>query len=286
LVSSSGSQVTSTTYSAYGTPSTTNLATAAPSPSIGYDASYTLPGVTGLDDMRARDYNPASGEFTSVDPQLAATGQPYTYAGDAPTYLSDPGGDVDTGLLMGVCGTAAADAAVLLGFGVGASVCGVSDLTSNQYGFTATGQASFLGVALFAGLSIYGQVSNANTVHDMGGPFYAANLAVAAFGGVSGEFFWGVFPGFTGVVGFAGGPGVGGGFGGSFWVQDTATYTLPGWATEFLDWFNPIPHLLSLLGWSTAKAQGVLKAAYAAAVQSNVSLLPCFRQGGGSSGLW
>jgi hypothetical protein len=158
--------------------------------------------------MRARDYNPTTGEFTTVDPQLATTGQPYTYASDAPTYLSDPSGEVDTGLLVGVCGTAVADIAVGLGFGIGGSVCGVSDLTSNQYGFTATGEVSFQGVGAFAGLSIYGVVSNANTVAHMGGPFYAANMSVAVGGGVSGEFFWGVFPGFTGVVGFAGGPAI------------------------------------------------------------------------------
>jgi RHS repeat-associated protein len=41
---------------------------------------YTLPSSGGLDDMNARDYNPANGTFTSVDPMLANTGQPYAYA--------------------------------------------------------------------------------------------------------------------------------------------------------------------------------------------------------------
>jgi RHS repeat-associated protein len=87
LVTSAGSQVTSTTYSPYGTPSTTG----APASPLGYAGSYNLPGSGGLDDMRARDYNPATAAFTSQDPLLSLTGQPYAYAGD-PTTETDPSG--------------------------------------------------------------------------------------------------------------------------------------------------------------------------------------------------
>jgi RHS repeat-associated protein len=88
LVNSSGSQVESTSYSPYGTPT----ATGSPASSIGYAGSYSLPDSGGLDDMRSRDYNPATGQFTSVDPLLTLTGQPYTYAGNAPDFLTDPSG--------------------------------------------------------------------------------------------------------------------------------------------------------------------------------------------------
>jgi RHS repeat-associated protein len=47
---------------------------------------------TGLDDMQARDYSPATGQFTSVDPLLAETGTPYAYADDNPVTLLDPTG--------------------------------------------------------------------------------------------------------------------------------------------------------------------------------------------------
>jgi RHS repeat-associated protein len=57
-VNASGTQVSSTTYTAYGTPDTTGTVTS----SIGYAGSYTLTG-SGLDDMRARDYNPATGQL-------------------------------------------------------------------------------------------------------------------------------------------------------------------------------------------------------------------------------
>jgi hypothetical protein len=40
----------------------------------------------------ARWYDPGTGEFTSVDPDLAETDQPYAYAGDDPVNSSDPNG--------------------------------------------------------------------------------------------------------------------------------------------------------------------------------------------------
>jgi RHS repeat-associated protein len=94
LVSSSGTQQTKTTYGPYGTAATTSLVAGAPSSSIGYAGSYTLPYSGGLDDMRARDYNPATGSFLTLDPMLAVTGQPYAYASDVPGYYTDPSGRI------------------------------------------------------------------------------------------------------------------------------------------------------------------------------------------------
>jgi len=92
LLNSAGSQVSETSYSPYGTPSQTSLAAGAPTSSIGYAESYTMPGGTGLDDMRARDYSPASPGFTSSDPLELLTGEPYAYAGDDPVEFTDPAG--------------------------------------------------------------------------------------------------------------------------------------------------------------------------------------------------
>jgi RHS repeat-associated protein len=94
LVNSSGTEVSATTYSPYGVPSTTDLVPGAPSSSIGYAGSYTIPGNIGLDDMRTRDYNPALGTYTSPDPLLAVTGQPYAYADDDPVGTTDPDGTI------------------------------------------------------------------------------------------------------------------------------------------------------------------------------------------------
>jgi RHS repeat-associated protein len=104
LVSSAGTQLTSTTFSPYGTASTTNMTGGAPVSSIGYAGSYTQPGGTGLDDMRARDYNPSSATFTSVDPMLPATGQAYTYTDGDPVTNTDPGGSITCPSWLPGCG--------------------------------------------------------------------------------------------------------------------------------------------------------------------------------------
>lgn len=91
LTSSTGAQVTTTSYTPYGTATTTG----SPTSPLGYAGSYAQPG-TGLDDMRARDYDPSTGGFTSVDPMVTVSGQPYAYASDAPNVYTDP-----TGRLVG-----------------------------------------------------------------------------------------------------------------------------------------------------------------------------------------
>jgi RHS repeat-associated protein len=89
LINSSGAQENNTTYTAYGAASTSGSVTS----SIGYTGSYTLNG-SGLDDQRARDYDPATGQFSSVDPLLSDTDQPYAYAADDPVHLTDPSGEI------------------------------------------------------------------------------------------------------------------------------------------------------------------------------------------------
>jgi RHS repeat-associated protein len=110
LVNSSGSQVASTTYGPYGTATTTGT----PTSSVGYAGSYTLADSGGLDDMHARDYSPATAGFTSVDPMLSVTDQPYAYASDDPVYYTDPTGrifgidNVIAGLIGAIAGGGAA----------------------------------------------------------------------------------------------------------------------------------------------------------------------------------
>jgi RHS repeat-associated protein len=100
LVSSTGAQVSSTTYTPYGTPTTTGT----PLSPIGFAGSYALPSSGGLDNMHARDYNPANGTFTSVDPLLAVSGQPYAYAEANPVSNTDATGAISCP--GWICGTA------------------------------------------------------------------------------------------------------------------------------------------------------------------------------------
>ncbi len=58
---------------------------------LDYDSQYTS-NDTGLIYMRAREYDPATAQFLSVDPLEAITGAPYNYAGDNPLNEADPTG--------------------------------------------------------------------------------------------------------------------------------------------------------------------------------------------------
>ena len=76
------------TYEPFGTPRTTvQVDPNAPVNPLGYTGQYTDPS-TSLLDLRARQYNPALGAFTSTDPTPNGTTSPYesayTYAGQDP----------------------------------------------------------------------------------------------------------------------------------------------------------------------------------------------------------
>jgi RHS repeat-associated protein len=58
---------------------------------LGFNAQYTNSS-TGLIYLRARTYDPVTGQFLSVDPDLMDTGEPYSYAGGNPVNRSDPSG--------------------------------------------------------------------------------------------------------------------------------------------------------------------------------------------------
>jgi RHS repeat-associated protein len=79
LTGSTGTVTGKCSYGAYGTPTCEGTATTP----LGYDAQYTSTD-TGLIYMRARTYDPATAQFLSVDPFVALTGEPYSYAEDDP----------------------------------------------------------------------------------------------------------------------------------------------------------------------------------------------------------
>ena len=59
---------------------------------LGYDGQYR-DSDTDLIYLRARYYDPGTGQFMSVDGAVAETGAPYAYAGDQPVTGSDPSGN-------------------------------------------------------------------------------------------------------------------------------------------------------------------------------------------------
>ena len=89
-LTSTASATASATGEHYGTQAVLFTAVAPePSTSILWAGQYQDP-TTGLYYMRARWYDPATGQFLSVDPDLAETGEPYAYAGDDPVKRGGP----------------------------------------------------------------------------------------------------------------------------------------------------------------------------------------------------
>jgi RHS repeat-associated protein len=87
LTGSTGTVTGKCTYSAYGAPTCEGTTTTP----LGYDGEYTSSD-TGLVYLRHRVYDPATGQFLSVDPLEMYTGEPYGYAGDNPLNYGDPRG--------------------------------------------------------------------------------------------------------------------------------------------------------------------------------------------------
>jgi RHS repeat-associated protein len=87
-VSSSGALTGTTSYDAWGNPQTpAGLAAVTP---FGFAGGYTDPD--GLIYLIDRYYDPATGQFISVDPDLSQTQQPYEYTGGDPVNATDPTG--------------------------------------------------------------------------------------------------------------------------------------------------------------------------------------------------
>jgi RHS repeat-associated protein len=88
IVSSSGSLAGTTSYDAWGSPQTTGGLTA--TTPFGFAGGYTDP--TKLVYLINRYYDPATGQFISVDPAVGQTLAPYAYAAGDPVTGTDPTG--------------------------------------------------------------------------------------------------------------------------------------------------------------------------------------------------
>jgi len=87
-INSSGTLTGTTSYDAWGNPATTGgLSGTTP---FGFAGGYTDPD--GLIYLINRYYDPSTGQFTSVDPDVADTLQPYAYTTADPVNQSDPTG--------------------------------------------------------------------------------------------------------------------------------------------------------------------------------------------------
>jgi RHS repeat-associated protein len=134
------------------------------STAVGFTGNWTDPD-TGLVYLRARDYDPATGQFLTVDPAVDATRQPYAYVGNNPVMLTDPTGladwwDVahyDAGNWQdAAAGLAAFAGAALVGIGVVAAAAALVGCSAVTFGLCAIGVAVVAGAVgggIYYGLS-------------------------------------------------------------------------------------------------------------------------------------
>ncbi len=88
LTGSTGKTEATYTYDAYGNKTGSTGTSTTP---MGYDAQYTNAD-TGLIYLRAREYDPATAQFLSVDPDAANSHEIYEYGADNPVNVADPTG--------------------------------------------------------------------------------------------------------------------------------------------------------------------------------------------------
>jgi RHS repeat-associated protein len=183
LTGAAGTITGTASYGPYGARTTTGSATSA----FGFAGQYQ-DAESGLIWMRARYYDPASGQFVTVDPAAAATRAPYQYGSDDPVNLEDPTGLVTeeqidilkkTQEISGYVGVATTVCDLT---GVGASVCGPVGLVADGvnifssaalYYFchnpadllSAVSGAFFRGVGLFDGAKGAAEFLNAEPAH-------------------------------------------------------------------------------------------------------------------------
>lgn len=109
VISSAGNLRGETSYDAWGNPTTTGgLSTYTP---FGFAGGYT--DANGLVYLLARYYDPALGQFLSVDPLVEMTAAPYGYAEGDPVDAGDPDGECGCGVSAST-GVGIADGAVAL----------------------------------------------------------------------------------------------------------------------------------------------------------------------------
>jgi RHS repeat-associated protein len=191
IISSTGALTSSMSYDAWGNPQTAGGLTA--TTPFGFAGGYTDPD--GLIYLINRYYDPATGQFTSVDPDVATTGEPYAYADDDPVIAKDPSGL----FTVGICGSLSG---ALGPFFLSGQGCLTKDIDSsstpdnNEIGVTGTVASSLKGVGWGFGGSLGGgyQVSDATHLAELSSWFtYIAGGGDFMFG-ASADLFWGYPP--------------------------------------------------------------------------------------------
>ena len=180
-VSSSGALTGTTSYDAWGNPQIAGGLTA--TTPFGYAGGYTDPD--GLSYLINRYYDPTTGQFTSVDPEVKDTSLPYSYASGDPVDGTDPLGLYTLGVCMGFGGE-------LGPFYLGGGDClnRTRDTGSDDIGFTGT-VAGGVGFGEGAAGTLYWEISNCKTLPCLSGWFQYVGWGFSYYVGMTATVFWG-----------------------------------------------------------------------------------------------
>lgn len=238
LLSSSGGVEATFNYSAYGLPSESSGSTTTP---LLFDG-YFYDNHSGLYYLQNRFYDPMTGQFMTVDPLVSLTAAPYSYAGDDPTNLTDPTGEVT----LNDCYSAGGSALHIAG---SLSLC--FNFGKNGYSVTTTE-----GGGLSSSAGIGGDIDNSYGLSG-GYPMSECSCKWGAQGSAS--FYSGIggtvsgSRSCNGSWGGSGGLGVGGGAGVSGTVTHSQVIGGESWGQLGHDWyetvFHPSTDIEGLEGW-------------------------------------
>lgn len=201
LTNSSGSVAGTWAYDPYGSVIASSGTATTP---FGFTGEYT-DAETGFVYLRARYYDPSTGQFLSRDPLAAMTGHPYSYAGNNPLSFTDPMGLAPWDVVTDAVSTLAPDC--MFGKNPNGS-CRGSDATNVVHVVNtassyvagaaglcaAAGAASIIGAPIAAGCATVGSAAvgvNAATglyltaTGNKSVGSYAVDLALAGTGGVA-----------------------------------------------------------------------------------------------------
>lgn len=167
ILSSSGSAMALYTFTPIG--SIEYKSGTATSPIL-YAGQYLDAG-SGTYYMRARSYDPTTGQFSTVDPEVNSSGQPYIYVGNNPVNSADPSGACDP--TQPACAYADSDqlSAISAAVGLGEVGCALAIPEAGVAAPVAAGCVAALGVVsagVGLGGALIGLIGDAETANATG----------------------------------------------------------------------------------------------------------------------
>jgi hypothetical protein len=127
--------------------------------------------------LRARFYDPSTGQFISRDPATTTTRQPYQYVQDSPLIRTDPSGLWAIGFGYGITGFVGIGSWGI-GFTASWQVAYTSDRSISVIGNAGGGAGTGVAGGAFGGVGFNGFFSrDARSLNDLLGPFDTVDLA-------------------------------------------------------------------------------------------------------------